>query len=708
MAEEKEKVVILGGGLAGVSTALFLTNPDNPKAKRYDITVYQLGWRLGGKCASGRNPEMGNRIEEHGLHLLLGFYENLFRMIRRTMAEWDIPPGHPWAAGPRSERWSMALSPSRFAPLVERKRDGTWSMWNLGFPELPDRPGDAAPPRDDLIDFLSSLEAWLETLQRMLARDEQPDASLHAWLSDPAQDEAACKRAEKRRAHRKLTPVSTGSIVFGVVRLLALGLKRRGLRGWRRRFRRLDESRQRSAEMVYVFLDLGSALFCGLLWNALRVYWGTLDVLDEYELREFLRKYGAEPASLESPLIDSLYDAAFATEGGTSLRQHENMAAGIAIRSFLNITLGYKGAPWWKMNAGMGDTVFTPAYEVLKKRGVQFKFFHCVRNVDLSADGRSVNNITIGLQAYTRDPKSGRRLPAGEYDPLVSCEVRRPDGSTFPDPLMAWPSKPKSEWLDSAEHLAVIDPRELEDPESALRDVESIPLSRGSDFHHVVLAVPIGVLPRICPKLLQANPKVKKMVENVATVRTAAYQVWLRSDLSGMGWRYQSPVLGNFVDPLNTWADMTHLLPMEGPQNGDHPKNVSYFAGTVPDDIPAREAVGYVTREAASLLNQLAQHFLPGARDPSKLGFDTRLKLSDYARANISWTDRYTQSLAGTTRYRLRAHETGLDNLYFAGDWTRNGFNVGAVEPTVMSGMQASNAISGHPPLRDVIRGGGP
>ena len=30
----------------------------------------------------------------------------------------------------------------------------------------------------------------------------------------------------------------------------------------------------------------------------------------------------------------------------------------------------YRGALFWKMRAGMGDVVFAPFYEVLKRRGV--------------------------------------------------------------------------------------------------------------------------------------------------------------------------------------------------------------------------------------------------------------------------------------------------------------------------------------------------
>ncbi|OBV38517.1 NAD(P)-binding protein [Janthinobacterium psychrotolerans] len=64
---------------------------------RHEITVYQLGWRLGGKGASGRNAQQGQRIEEHGLHIWFGFYANAFSMIRRAYASLDRPAGSPLA-----------------------------------------------------------------------------------------------------------------------------------------------------------------------------------------------------------------------------------------------------------------------------------------------------------------------------------------------------------------------------------------------------------------------------------------------------------------------------------------------------------------------------------------------------------------------------------------------------------------------------------
>src|SRR6185295_7046378 len=82
------KVAIVGGGCAAMAAAFELTRPEH--AGRYAVTVYQLGWRLGGKGASGRG--VAGRIEEHGLHLWMGFYENAFRLMRECYEELGRDP----------------------------------------------------------------------------------------------------------------------------------------------------------------------------------------------------------------------------------------------------------------------------------------------------------------------------------------------------------------------------------------------------------------------------------------------------------------------------------------------------------------------------------------------------------------------------------------------------------------------------------------
>ncbi len=55
-ANHPEKIAILGGGLGALATAFELTSSPDWQS-RYAITVYQQGFRLGGKCASSRRAE---------------------------------------------------------------------------------------------------------------------------------------------------------------------------------------------------------------------------------------------------------------------------------------------------------------------------------------------------------------------------------------------------------------------------------------------------------------------------------------------------------------------------------------------------------------------------------------------------------------------------------------------------------------------------
>ena len=52
----RRKIAILGGGVAALSAAFELTEQD-PLHQLFDITVYTIGWRLGGKGAVGRDHE---------------------------------------------------------------------------------------------------------------------------------------------------------------------------------------------------------------------------------------------------------------------------------------------------------------------------------------------------------------------------------------------------------------------------------------------------------------------------------------------------------------------------------------------------------------------------------------------------------------------------------------------------------------------------
>src|SRR5262245_33107864 len=93
---QRRRIIILGGGVGALTTAYYLTTRPNWE-QEYDIIVYQLGWRLGGKCASSRNAGEHDRIEEHGLHVWFGFYENAFALMRAVYAALGRPAGSPFA-----------------------------------------------------------------------------------------------------------------------------------------------------------------------------------------------------------------------------------------------------------------------------------------------------------------------------------------------------------------------------------------------------------------------------------------------------------------------------------------------------------------------------------------------------------------------------------------------------------------------------------
>ena len=74
----KQRIAIVGGGMAALATAFQLTQSEDLR-ERFEITIYQMGWRLGGKGATGRDDK--GRMVEHGLHIWFGCYENAFRVL---------------------------------------------------------------------------------------------------------------------------------------------------------------------------------------------------------------------------------------------------------------------------------------------------------------------------------------------------------------------------------------------------------------------------------------------------------------------------------------------------------------------------------------------------------------------------------------------------------------------------------------------------
>jgi uncharacterized protein with NAD-binding domain and iron-sulfur cluster len=211
------------------------------------------------------------------------------------------------------------------------------------------------------------------------------------------------------------------------------------------------------------------------------------------------------------------------------------------------------------------------------------------------------------------------------------------------------------------------------------------------------------------------------MVEKVKSVPTQAFQIWMAEDMKQLGWSDGAVNLSGFVEPFDTWADMSHLTAEEN--NPQNVRAIAYFCSVLPDaSLTAdRASASYederhaeVKRNAIRFLNKDIAHLWPEAKDAGQFRwsllaapdsapsgearFDTQ-----YWRANVNPTDRYTLSLPGSLAYRISPLDHTFDNLTVAGDWTNCGFNEGCVEAAVISGKLAAHAISQSPPLEEIV-----
>lgn len=71
-----KSVVILGGGIAGLSAGVFLSD------KGYNVSIYESSPKWGGRAYSFFDKDM-NELLDNGRHVLAGFYENTFEFMKK-------------------------------------------------------------------------------------------------------------------------------------------------------------------------------------------------------------------------------------------------------------------------------------------------------------------------------------------------------------------------------------------------------------------------------------------------------------------------------------------------------------------------------------------------------------------------------------------------------------------------------------------------
>jgi uncharacterized protein with NAD-binding domain and iron-sulfur cluster len=748
-ASRPRKIAILGGGIGSLVTAFELTSQPGWQ-ERYEITLYQQGHRLGGKGASWRSrtqagSEVVERIEEHGLHVFFGFYENAFQILRRCYAELDETRKREVARGESGEPRGLTME-TAFHPhdlvIMGALHQGQVKSWPIPFPRRKGEPGTQTqapetPEADEsLLDGGTVLTGLLELstayfLQLAGAMSDGNGVAEPHFVAKVDRDLAEAGQPAElvtsvmKALGRVLALLPRGLYVRGVPKvagLLLAPLKRlgdaRGLRHpWLRKLLavRLALLRTQILTSTALFthdfrivelragVDLALSLAIGLLREDLlhqEVDWFSLDDLD---YRDWLRKHGALESTIIASPIETLAAAAFA-DG-----PHAGGGAGTCLHLTLRMILTYRKAVIHRMAAGMGETVIAPLYRVLRERGVNFAFFRRVERIERGErDGlQVVERIVVRRQATVRAGQS--------YQPLELFNG-----------LYCWPKEPRYDQLVEGNALRSHDLESFWNAWDPNRPVDVLELGR--DFDICVLGIGLGGLAPICADLTSreplawpdGTPTLRASIERLRTVETMAAQLWFKPSFAELDAPASTGIGIAYPQPFDTWTEMDHLLLHERWPREHTPRSLVYLCSSLEEpshnalvldardtEHPARQRE-LVSGMVHAWLNRYGSAIFTKARTEDG-GFDYDLLVDPQGRtgrarfegqywcATVNPSDRYVLSVAGTNKHRLRPHQSGYENMVLAGDWTLNPFSAGCVESAVASGREAARVICGRP-----------
>ncbi|PZQ63765.1 MAG: hypothetical protein DI570_07715, partial [Phenylobacterium zucineum] len=647
-----KKVSILGGGMGGLVTAFYLTNEPDWQ-KNYDITLYQLGWRLGGKCASSRGENA--RIEEHGIHGFMGSYFNALPLMADVYAELGRNPNQPLAT------FEEAFLPSNLTMLWEWQNDSL-KPWPIR------TPSNAIPPTDgsSYKGVGTAIKAILDEIAAMLGQAEGVphivgagvklfiDNAIKSLDQAPLSEGANHPLVAEVRGARKL--------IAGAVEAFAAIAPKLA-------------SKAEDLRRALLTLDFYATLIIGTLVDDVAVR--GFDVLDEENWSDWLTRHGLHADTLASPIVMVTVNICYQSPNGDTSR-----AARMGAGCYLDWSLrgcAYMGALLWSFAAGTGETVVAPMYEVLKRRGVKFEYFHKVDALHIDPrDSRKIGSIEMTVQATLKDPARG-------YQPLI--EVKG---------LPSWPKFPLYDQLNEGEYLKATG-IDLESywngwPDAAHPHLKTPKVLRqGIDYDEIVFAISLGAIQYLCKELVHDRPDWKGMVDNLPALTTQAMQLWLSRDLYEMGWteplnpeENELALSGTYFCPPNGNANFPDLLKWEDWPKDNMPKALWYFCGLMPDyeppppftdtDYPRRQAervrtqsIQYLQTAIGTMLPKATVRANNGLGDPMGLDFGLLVDTRDggaegvtrfdsqFWRANIDPTERYVSSPPGSVDFRLEA-----------------------------------------------------
>ncbi len=701
----KQKIAVLGGGVGALAAAFYLTEQPDWDSQ-YEITVYQQGWRLGGKCASGHDtrPGHGARIYEHGLHIFAGFYDQAFDLLRRAYEVVDRPYTHP------NRTVFDAFTPEDTITLVDQSiPERPNLMWYMDFP-----PNERVPGEDLGVDPLTVM------IQRMVGlvlhgapTQLQCQAPTHPPGTNIVENAISWLSNFVAKTEDELAGLATNAFLKVVVTMLEDHMTSIRHQTW-------DENTKIIAERCLLAVYLVQSIIHGVAADD--VLKKGYDVLDKYEWNEWLYANAVAVAKTQSPEwgdpdtrakqllawtpISSFYDYVFGyADGGDTSKP--DFAAGTALRAAM-LMISYRGHFFWKMRGAMGDVVIAPLYLALVKRGVKFQFFSRITRLNIDPNTPRLASIDYMEQARLKDPEAG-------YQPLI--EVPLP-GWPEDMPLEGWPANPLWDQLVDGEALRASG-RNFEEEHAGNPGPGDTPrrLELGRDFDKVVLGISVGGLKQVCADFPARLPDSNwgPMFEKLTVTRTCAMQIWLTRDMADMGTGNVNRTLAGSAQPYSAWSDMSHLLSREIWNGANRPRSVAYFCGQIqgPENGKAADEKAY--KLAVQWLKDNAAIHWPRAVSPeSPYGLDPKVIYDpdpsapgdvltrQYVRANCAPSDLYVQAPTGSLYTRMDADESGVDNLFLTGDWTHNGINSGCAESAARSGYRCALTIFGRkPPLPD-------
>lgn len=646
------QIAVLGGGPAGLACAWLLSKPTlssgkpawsarHADAPGLTITVVEAEGHLGGKAASReRSGPLASGIEEHGLHVLMGCYDNLLSMLKHLGAAENLDgvdtasvPGrgrcceHPadllplrfndWRPGPDEHREPLLQWLRNRKQWSQSFDDQLLSGWHAQLEQFESTRARSGPQQGALDSanarpaprpaLRAAILLWQAAAARAPSADDPVDGrhiqnlALQVLCKQMAVDDLA-QDAELQR----MKPAPGGVHAGG------------GGRGRMADYARLARSLGRAAlpcdhpspdvRLAGEAMELGMTLIAALDNAGLYPGWAADGVtaedgaayaawadrvkaaLDGHSLADWLKdQQCSEAVAQRGGLLDALTAALFTTP--------QQVAAGTFVHGLVRLLLCYRDAPFKRMKGGTSEVVIQPLADALRKAGVTL------------VPGAEVQSLLPGANGLVESVgmTSGGQERTLEADAFVLA----------------------------------------------------IPPYAGTAAGEPVAGLP----PDLVDKLKQ-----------IGHVATLGLQHW--SDVPP---RYPGTIQAGLQAPFRCAAAMDHL---KGKEGAAYPQAPVYWCGEVGDD----EASRWNDHKA-----QMASQWL---KDHAAEFSGVKEQQPHFLSVNHVGSARYTLADVETQGARPAVDDPSAPgNLWLAGDWTQSPMACGSIEAAVTSGLMAARSI---------------